>query len=92
MAFLGAQLVEVGEPLARLPAASHGGMPLLACAVAGGSPRAVRIAAEWAARSGAAVAWREPGECNGPTVMDRARMHEIARHLEDAACLFERIS
>ncbi|KAG2494947.1 hypothetical protein HYH03_006882 [Edaphochlamys debaryana] len=74
MAYIGSQLVEMGEPLASLPSAATpgpAGASLLPCALLSGCGKTLAIAAEWAARSGATVDWRAqvPGQPAGATLL-----------------------
>ncbi|GLI68364.1 hypothetical protein VaNZ11_012767 [Volvox africanus] len=74
MSYLGAQLMEMGEPLSALPSASYNGMELLPCAVLSGFAPVISIAVAWAARGGAAVSWRAqvPGQPSGVNLLHLA--------------------
>lgn len=61
MSYIGAQLVEMGEPLAALLSASYNGAELLSCAVLSGSCPVMNITAAWATKSGVVVNWRAQG-------------------------------
>ncbi|GIL53963.1 hypothetical protein Vafri_9523 [Volvox africanus] len=74
MSYLGAQLMEMGEPLSALPSVSYNGMELLPCAVLSGNAPVINIAVAWAARGGAAVSWRAqvPGQASGVNLLHLA--------------------
>ncbi|KXZ55730.1 hypothetical protein GPECTOR_2g1280 [Gonium pectorale] len=74
LAYIGSALVEMGEPLSALPAATYNDLNLLACALLSGGADVLRIASEWAVRGGAEVDWRGqvPGQPDGSNLLHLA--------------------